>query len=146
MNIGGDLSGGDEVLHRLQGLVFDNKKMQKFARLAGSEMVNSTEERFAGQHDLQRSPWLPSKRAIEQGGKTLRDTGRLMASLTYIAMPDGVVWGTNVVYARMMHYGGTKAMFPRLWGDIPARPFLGMNDNDTASINNIINRILEDSL
>ncbi len=146
MNIGGDLSGGDEILHRLQGLVFDNKKMQKFARLAGAEMVNSTEERFAGQHDLQRSPWLPSKRAIEQGGKTLRDTGRLMASLTYIATPDGVTWGTNVVYARMMHYGGAKAMFPHLWGDIPARPFLGMNANDNASITNIINRILEDSL
>ncbi len=136
MNIGGDLSGGDEIVRRLGNLYFDNKKMQKFSRLAGAEMVHQTEERFHNQHDLQRAAWIPSQRAIRERGKTLRDTGRLMASLTYIAMPDGVVWGTNVVYAKNMHYGYT----------CPARPFLGMNANDNASITNIINRILEDSL
>lgn len=139
MNIGGDLSGGDEVLHRLQNLVFDDKKMQKFSRLVGAEMVNQTEERFYNQHDLGRSPWIPSQRAIADQGKTLRDTGRLMASLTYIAIPNGVVWGTNVVYAKAMHYGLPER-------GVVARPFLGMNSNDIASINNIVNRILEDSL
>jgi phage gpG-like protein len=24
----------------------------------------------------------------------------------------------------MMNFGGTKAQFPHLWGDIPARPFM----------------------
>ncbi|KRU23297.1 phage virion morphogenesis protein [Psychrobacter piscatorii] len=138
-----DLSGGDEIIRRLGDLYFDSKKMQKFSRLVGAEMVNQTEERFYNQHGLDRQPWLPSKRAIEQGGDTLRKDGRLLASLTYIALPDGVKWGTNVVYARMMHYGGKKALFPHLWGDIPARPFLGMNENDRASVLNIINRIMD---
>ena len=138
-----ELSGGDEIIRRLGDLYFDSKKMQKFSRLAGAEMVYQTEERFAGQHDLQRQPWLPSKRALEQGGDTLRKDGRLLASLTYVALPDGVKWGTNVVYARMMHYGGKKALFPHLWGDISARPFLGMNENDRASVLNIINRIMD---
>ncbi|WP_296244806.1 MULTISPECIES: phage virion morphogenesis protein [unclassified Psychrobacter] len=141
--IDANLSGGDEIIRRLGALYFDNQKMQKFSRLAGAEMVHQTEERFYNQHDLQRQPWLPSKRALEQGGKTLRDTSRLLSSLTYIALPDGVKWGTNVVYARMMHYGGTKAMFPHLWGDIPARPYMGMNDDDRASVLNIINRIMD---
>lgn len=141
--ISGELSGGDEIVRRLRNLYFDNEKMQKFSRLAGAEMVNRTEERFYNQHDLSRQPWLPSKRALEQGGKTLRDTGRLMASLTYIALPDGVTWGTNVIYARMMHYGGSKAMFPHLWGDIPARPFMGMNEDDNYAVLNIINRIMD---
>ena len=140
------LSGGDEVVSRLGDLFFDQQKMAKFGRLAGAEMVNQTEERFIGQHDLQRSPWLPSQRAIEQNGQTLRDTGRLLASITWIALPDGVTWGTNVVYGPMMHYGGLKSVFPHLWGDIPARPYLGMNDNDNASVLNIINRILEQDL
>ncbi|WP_248594777.1 hypothetical protein [Candidatus Accumulibacter contiguus] len=26
-------------------------------------------------------------------------------------------------YAAMQQFGGTKARFPHLWGDIPARPF-----------------------
>ena len=141
--IDANLSGGDEIIRRLGALYFDSQKMQKFSRMAGAEMVHQTEERFYKQHDLGRQPWIPSQRAIADNGKTLRDTGRLMASLTYIALPDGVKWGTNVIYARMMHYGGTKAMFPNLWGDIPPRPFMGMNDDDRASVLNIINRIMD---
>ncbi|MGP5535571.1 phage virion morphogenesis protein, partial [Psychrobacter celer] len=141
--IDANLSGGDEIIRRLGALHFDSKKMQKFSRMAGAEMVYQTEERFYNQHDLQRQPWLPSLRAIEDEGDTLRDTGRLMASLTYIALPDGVTWGTNVIYARMMHYGGKKALFPHLWGDIPARPYMGMTDDDRASVLNIINRIMD---
>lgn len=139
MNIDGDTAGGDEIINRLQNLVFDDRKMQKFARLAGAEMVNATEERFAGQHDLQRSPWLPSQRAIRDQGRTLEDTKRLLGSIHYVPLPDGVTWGTDVIYAKAMHYG-----LPKL--NVVGRPFLGMNESDKASINNIINRILEDSL
>ena len=79
MNIDANFAGGEQIIERLSDLFFDPAKMQKFARMAGAEMVYQTEERFAGQHDLQRNPWMPSKRAIEQSGQTLRDTGRLMA-------------------------------------------------------------------
>lgn len=34
----------------------------------------------------------------------------------------------------MMHHGGTKAAFPHLWGDIPARPFLGVSAEDEVNI------------
>ncbi|AAZ18862.1 putative bacteriophage (putative tail completion) protein [Psychrobacter arcticus 273-4] len=131
-----ELSGGDEIIRRLGDLRFDSKKMQKFSRLAGAEMVHQTEERFYNQHDLERSPWIPSQRAIADQGKTLRDTGRLMASLTYVALPDGVKWGTNVVYAKSMHYGR-----PEL--NVAGRPYMGMNENDRASVLNIINRIMD---
>ena len=133
------LSGSTEILDRLNLLYFDDRKMQKFARLAGAEMVHRTEERFYNQHDLNRSPWLPSQRAIADNGDTLRDTGRLLKSLTYIPMPDGVVWGTNVKYAKAMHYGIPERR-------VVGRPYLGMNDSDNAVITNIINRILEDDL
>lgn len=141
--IDANLSGGDEIIRRLGDLYFDSKKMQKFSRMVGAEMVYQTEERFYNQHGLGRQPWLPSKRALEQGGQTLRNTSRLLSSLTWVALPDGVTWGTNVVYARMMHYGGKKALFPHLWGDIPPRPFLGMNDDGRASVLNIINLIMD---
>ena len=117
-------------------MYFDSEKIQKFSRLVGAEMVNQTEERFYNQHDLQRQPWLPSLRAIEQKGKTLRDTGRLMGSLTYVPLPDGVKWGTNVVYAKAMHYG-----LP--YRNVTPRPYMCMNENDRASVLNIINRIMD---
>ena len=134
-----ELSGGDEIIRRLGDLYFDNQKMQKFSRTAGAEMVNQTEERFYNQHDLQRQLWLPSQRAIADQGKTLRDTGRLMASIKWVALPDGVKWGTNVVYAKAMHYG-----LPYL--NVTPRPYMGMNENDRASVLNIINRIMDVSL
>lgn len=31
--------------------------------------------------------------------------------------------GSTMIYAAMQHFGGKKSEFPRLWGDIPARPF-----------------------
>lgn len=133
------LSGNDEILQRLNLLYFDSKKMQKFSRLAGAEMVHRTEERFYNQHDLQRSPWLPSQRAIREQGQTLRDTGRLLSSLTYVPIPDGVMWGTNVEYARDMHYGIPER-------GVVGREYMGMNESDDAAITNIINRILEDDL
>ena len=131
-----NLSGGDEIIRRLGGLYFDSEKIQKFSRLVGAEMVNQTEERFYNQHDLQRQPWLPSQRAIADQGKTLRDTGRLMASIKWVALPDGVKWGTNVVYAKAMHYG-------LLYLNVTPRPYMGMNENDRASVLNIINRIMD---
>ena len=139
MDLDASFLGGNEILNRFSNLLFDNSKLSKFSRLVGAEMVYQTEERFENQWDLGRSPWLPSQRAIKDRGQTLRDTGRLMASLTYVAMPDGVVWGTNVVYAKSMHEG-----IPSL--NVVGRPYLGMNNDDLASVNNIINRILEDSL
>jgi phage gpG-like protein len=38
--------------------------------------------------------------------------------------------GSNKEYAAMQQFGGTKAQFPHLWGDIPARPFMGVSDDD----------------
>jgi phage gpG-like protein len=34
----------------------------------------------------------------------------------------------------MQQFGGTKAEFPNLWGDIPPRPFLGLSIEDEIMI------------
>jgi phage gpG-like protein len=54
----------------------------------------------------------------------LSDTGVLKNSFTVQAAAQSVVVGTNAPQAAMMNFGGTKAQFPHLWGDIPARPFM----------------------
>ena len=54
----------------------------------------------------------------------LNDTGVLKNSFTYIATGDSVQIGTNAKQAAMMNFGGTKAAYPQLWGNIPARPFM----------------------
>ena len=51
----------------------------------------------------------------------------LAASITTHATDSSALVGSNKPYAAMMHFGGSKAQFPHLWGDIPARPYLPMD-------------------
>lgn len=51
------------------------------------------------------TPWVPSRRALKQGGKTLIDSGRLRSSITAFATQSSVRIGTNVKYAPYLHFG-----------------------------------------
>jgi phage gpG-like protein len=52
------------------------------------------------------SPWTPSGRVQAFGGRTLRQTGALLKSLTVGADDRGSEIGSNVVYARIHALGG----------------------------------------
>ena len=54
--------------------------------------------------------------------------------------------GSNAVQAAMMHFGGTRSEHPNLWGDIPARPFLGLSDQDRSNIVEVVHEWLWDSV
>lgn len=43
------------------------------------------------------------------------------------ATPVSLYLYSTMKYAAMQNFGGTKAQFPNLWGDIPARPFMPVN-------------------
>lgn len=68
----------------------------------------------------------------------LAESKALSTTITYRLVSDGVVIGSPMEYAAMQHFGGTKAMFPNLWGDIPARPFLGVSAEDRTDILEIL--------
>jgi phage gpG-like protein len=48
-----------------------------------------------------------------------------------------------MVYAAMQQFGGTKAEFPHLWGDIPERPFLGVSDDEKEILEIISDYLIE---
>ena len=68
----------------------------------------------------------PSTIANRRQGSSvpLSDTGQLRTSITFNASNDSVEIGTNKPYAALMNFGGTKAQFPNLWGNVPARNFI----------------------
>lgn len=143
-----------ETLDAIQRRLHD---MRPAMRIIGETVRTSIVRNFeAGGRP---TPWEKSKR----GGQTLVDTARLKNSLTVAAGDDAVAVGTNVVYAPTHHFGakqgafGTvaaqiKAHFRRApngkryqvkahtrqmtlpWGDIPARPFLLVQDEDWPAI------------
>ncbi len=51
------------------------------------------------------------------------DSGDLARQIFPEASSDELSVGSTMIYAAMQHFGGKKAEFPKLWGDIPARPF-----------------------
>lgn len=62
------------------------------------------------------------------------ETGALKDEIFYAVAGDSLELGSPMVYAAMMQFGGTKAEFPYLLGDIPARPFLGFSNDDISGI------------
>lgn len=89
--------------------------------------------------------WLPSLRAIEDGGLTLADSGELRLSITSGSDADSAIVGTNKVYAAIHQFGGTvrgrqsrssqNVPKPRVF---PARPFLGFGPDDISQIEGIL--------
>ncbi len=129
----------------------------------GRAMVDSTRRRFNAGAGPGGVRWKPSIRVMRDGGKTLIGVdgesraemgilGGLMGSITYEADADGVRWGSNAIHARIHQMGGVikpkraPALAFRI-GDrtifadsvtIPARPYLGLDDGDFATIEDIV--------
>ena len=83
------------------------------------------------------------KAAIAAAKKPLHGlTGLLAEQIFYNVVSDGVEVGSPMIYSAMQQFGGKKSAFPHLWGDIPARPFLGLSPSDEQSILDVIEEFL----
>lgn len=145
------------VIQALAHLALDRADKHELMDEIGVNLSESARLRFSDQHDPDGNPWEPSLRAKTQGGETLRDTGRLQASIAHVPSQDSVEYGTNVLYGKFMHFGGmiTAKSAPYLkfripgigWASkktvkIPARPFLGLSGDDEQQVINIIDGFL----
>lgn len=68
------------------------------------------------------------------GKKPLWRHGDLYGKIHMQAEMDAATIGSNAIQAAMMQFGGRKAEHPNLWGDIPARPFIGLSDEDRGDV------------
>jgi phage virion morphogenesis protein len=112
-------------------------------REIGEDLVRTTQERFQpGQKRApDGTPWAPnSPVTIARKGRNnpLYQRGHLQGSIRYQLMDqDSLEVGTNRVYAAVQQFGQPKGASGRTrrgapipWGDIPARPFIGLSDQD----------------
>ena len=102
----------------------------------GSYLEDRTLGRFERGEAPDGTPWLPSQRALDENGKTLIDKGLLMASINYEASTDAVTVGSNVIYAAIHQFGGETGRNRAV--EMPARPYLGVNDADLDEIEMIV--------
>ncbi len=143
---------GDDIVIRAFARIQDKSMRGDLMDEIGAYGVSSTQQRFIDGQGPGGINWKKSFRARQQNGQTLRADNHLFNSLTHDFNDSSVSWGTNIPYAGIHQHGGTirpkaakKLAFKLANGrfvmtdkvEMPARPFLGIDDDDGDEIKNI---------
>lgn len=122
----------------------------------------STMERFRTEKNPDGKKWKTSIRAREEGGKTLTKSGKLKTSIRSTASVSGFAVGTNDIRAATLQFGDERTIRPRrgpvlrfridgrwiskkeVHVKIPARPFLGISEDDDKEIIKTLEQALEE--
>lgn len=136
----------------------------------GELFVESTKERFKEGKAPDGTPWAPKSQATLDHYARGEDpvdfrplfgpSGRLSKEIHSQADAQGVSWGSSLIYAAVMQFGATAGQFgahigkdslgrdhfhSTPWGDIPARPFIGLSNDDQTNMIATIEEWLEDA-
>lgn len=120
-------------------------------RAIGDGLVRNTSRRFDLGYDPYGNPWADLNAAYESGKRNtriLQESGRLVQSISREVVGRELAVGSNVAYAAIHQFGGTirpkrgPYLVFRLAGAvvktrevfIPARPYLGIGDEDEDTI------------
>lgn len=123
LNINLDISQVEAGLGRLLANARDTRPMM---RGIAAELLSLTEDNFENE-SWGNEKWPQSRRAAENGGKTLQKSGQLAASIESRAGNGYARIGSNKVYAAIHHLGGKAGRNKKV--HIPARPYLPMNSD-----------------
>lgn len=136
----------------LEAMAARGRDLRPALRAIGRAGVNQTRYRFMTGRDPKGGAW---KKGRKTSGKTLIGRGRLLRSIgDRPPEANAVEWGSNILYARIHQEGGiirpvnAKALRFRVPGGfitaskvtIPARPYLGTNEQDMAAFGQILTR------
>jgi phage gpG-like protein len=138
----------------------------------GELVVEFTKTRFEVSQDPYGKPWAANKdstlsamlrrngrnftkkgavsargqRALAGKKPLIGESKSLSSQLSAKVTGQAVEIRSPMVYAAMQQFGGTKAQFPHLWGDIPARPFFPDERGLPTALAERITDILRDSI
>ncbi len=162
-------NGVQEALNRLSSA---GNSLHPALRDIGEFLVDSTRQRFATSTAPDGTRWAPNTettilmylgrykgsfskktgRLTKQGagrasGKRplIGETGDLSRQIHYhLDGNDTLYIGSSMIYAATQQFGAKRRQFQGKapWGDIPARPFLGLSDSDQSTILDIIGDFL----
>lgn len=116
----------------------------------GEYLLQAHDRRFTDQRDPEGNPWAPLSEAYKKtkrrnADKVLQLNGYLRR-LAYQVDGETLQLGTNRVYGAAHQFGARRGDFGRgsyktrkggfqiPWGNIPARPYLGINDENRSRI------------
>ena len=136
-----------EVLAALQALERRAGNLRPALAEIGEHLTETTKQRFSSRSGPDGRAWRPNRPVtVERKGRNypLTHRGTLGQTINYrLRGRDTLEVGSPMEYAAMQQFGGTRTEFPHLWGDIPARPFLGVSEDDKREILDILVDYLE---
>lgn len=145
-----------EVTDAISALVARMRDPRPLMQDIGEVMVQSTKNRFGAGIGPDGAAWEPNTALTlsrKKGTKPLiGESHRLGNEITYALDGDGagVSIGSNLIYAATQQFGADQGAFGRSkrggpipWGNIPARPFLGLADDDATAVLDIVQEHLE---
>lgn len=147
----------EDILAALRRLQNHGNNLRPVLQKIGDNLTDSTKQRFASKTAPDGHAWLRNaestqwaRKKLPGGGYSIKgrddpliDGGTLGDTITsQLFGHDGVQIGSIRDQAAMMQFGGTKSEFHQLWGDIPARPYLGVSEDDKNNILMLIEHFL----
>lgn len=142
----------DEITGALLRLSATLSDLTPVMQEIGEIMVDSTKQRFPQGIAPDGSRWAPKSQTTlnRYGARTSNridirplfgPSGALSSQIFYELTPDSVSWGSPMIYAATQQFGAAQGAFGRTsrngpipWGNIPARPFLGISADDQTNI------------
>jgi phage virion morphogenesis protein len=119
----------------------------------GQALVKGMRARLRDGRDVEGRPFAPNKPttlAKKRGTRPLVDSGMMADQFAYQAGRDFVEAGSNAEQAATLHFGAkrgahgkTRRGAPIPWGDIPARPFVGLSKDDKEAVLETIAEAIE---
>ncbi|ARO88172.2 phage virion morphogenesis protein [Nitrosospira lacus] len=157
---GGDLSGPLAMI----GEKIADSTMDRFGTSRGPDgQAWAPNSHLVIRQLLERKPGAFSRRTggLTEKGKSfvagkkplVGETRSLSTTIRYQLLGrDAVVIGSSMIYAGTHQFGARKGAFGKTrrgahipWGNIPARPFLGISEQDRGTIIDVINDYLTGS-
>ena len=150
-----------DVVGALNRLLRAGADLTPAMRSIAGVLEEGAEEAFQSQQAPDGTPWASlsehtKNRRAKKGkwpGQILQVTGDLAGGITSAYDASSAVAGTNLVYAPTHQFGAEEGDFgstgrgrPIPFGDIPARPFLGVSHEAELDILDAINRHFSDAL
>lgn len=148
-----------QVQRAIRRLLRAGADLSPAMRTIADHLAASTRQTFDDETAPDGSPWQKLKPSTikqrERSGyvpiNILGRSGDLKASIIGQSDASSVVVGTDRIYATTHQFGAKKGVFgktkrgaPIPWGDIPARPFLGVNANQEENIQQIVLDYIKD--
>lgn len=141
---------GTALIYDFSSLTRLEERLQRLARIdrlqlldeLGGVLETQTKRRIQEEKESpEGEPWTnwSENHAISRhsGHSLLEQEGHLGGEITHVVAGDAVEVGTNLIYAATHQFGSDD------WRNIPARPYLGLSEDNEAELLDTVDRYLD---